>query len=115
MKPQSRKKIDGQVFFNREDIGSHQLVRLAESQPVEHICIDDDDRAHYLLMLKILNLGLIPVEIKEKIFGYKTESPLQTTYYYVNESQHQVLQSILDTGEVCEVINAEESNTEETA
>lgn len=114
MKLQSpNKKVEGHLFFNREDIGSYQLVRLAETQDLKHICIDKEDLSHYLLMLKVLNANLIPSEL-DKVFGYKTESPLQITFYYVNEIQHQTLQSILTTPDVCEVQNDKEDNTEET-
>jgi hypothetical protein len=100
MKPQSKTKVEVHLLFQTK-LSVHELIRIAESQEPEHICIDSDTAAHYLLMKTLLEKGLLPDSIEDKIFGYKKKYPDRVTYIYVNESQHDIFKSILNPSEVC--------------
>lgn len=108
-KPQSKTKVETQLLF-QQNLSAHELIRIAESQKPEHICIDSDTAAHYLLMKALLDKGILPDSIEDKIFGYKKKYPDRLMYVYVNESQHNIFKSILNPPEVCDA-QAEKSNT----
>jgi nitroimidazol reductase NimA-like FMN-containing flavoprotein (pyridoxamine 5'-phosphate oxidase superfamily) len=84
----------GTYLANKKIIPEEIFSDLAKTK---HICIDADLLAQLVLRLLLAKLSILPF-CAPKLYGYKGEN---NAYYFLNESQHQLLQFLLQEQQVC--------------